>query len=530
MSPRGAAAALLHLRETGERPWRGLPALLAVAFAARAAVALGGDFVLHPDEIMQYLEPAHRLVFGNGVVYWEYFYGARSWLVPGFVAAMLKAFDVVGLGEPAWYVAGVKLAFCAVSLTIPVGMYCFARGHFGERTARVALVAGALWYELVGFAHKPMAEFVATAALLPLLALAARPSSTARATCASAAVAAVLAAAVRPQYAPVAVALLAVVFVRTERKLALAAAVAGLAVAVGAFDAVVWDAGPFHSYLTNLRFNMELGPLRAGESPPWQFLTWLATASGGLALACLALAALRPRRYGLVLLLAALVLVAHALQAHKEYRFVFAAVPLWLLLGADLLARAAAAGAWRRAVAWACVAGAATAAAAGIANALPGQDGVYRAWSRETGGVRFLGDGDPVFAAYRYLARAPDVGAVWHPDRHYFALPGYYYLHRRVPFYDRATTAALVEDLPLDAQVTHIVMARDVAVPGYAVARQFGDLRVLRRERRDAPVRRWRDYAPTVVDGLTADLMRRVDPEVPAPPPGMGIRFHPRAP
>ena len=65
--------------------------MLALAFATRTAVSLSGDFVLHPDEIMQYLEPAHRLVFGNGVTYWEHFYGARSWLVPGFVAGVLKA-------------------------------------------------------------------------------------------------------------------------------------------------------------------------------------------------------------------------------------------------------------------------------------------------------------------------------------------------------------------------------------------------------------------------------------------------------
>ena len=110
---------LLHPRADAERPWRLLPAVLALAFAVRAALALAGDFVLHPDEIMQYLEPAHRLAFGNGVVYWEYFYGARSWLVPGAVAGVLKLFDAAGLGQPWWYVDGVKLVFCALSLAIP---------------------------------------------------------------------------------------------------------------------------------------------------------------------------------------------------------------------------------------------------------------------------------------------------------------------------------------------------------------------------------------------------------------------------
>ena len=66
----------------------------ATGVCAAGGVALSGDFVVHPDEIMQYLEPAHKAVFGNGVTYWEYFYGARQWLVPGLAAAvpsLLKA-------------------------------------------------------------------------------------------------------------------------------------------------------------------------------------------------------------------------------------------------------------------------------------------------------------------------------------------------------------------------------------------------------------------------------------------------------
>ena len=106
---------VLHPQAPDERLWKYLPWVLALAFATRVAVALSGDFVLHPDEIMQYLEPAHRLVFDNGVRYWEYFYGARSWLVPGAVAGVLKLFDVIGLGQPWWYVGGIKVAFCALS-------------------------------------------------------------------------------------------------------------------------------------------------------------------------------------------------------------------------------------------------------------------------------------------------------------------------------------------------------------------------------------------------------------------------------
>ena len=398
---------MLHPQPADGAPWKHLPLVLALAFAVRAAVALSGDFMLHPDEVMQYLEPAHRLVFGAGITFCEYFYGARSWLVPGLVAGVLALFDTVGLGQPRWYVGGVELTFCAISLAIPAGMYFFARHHFSEAAARAALLAGAFWYELAGFAHKPMTEFVATAALVPLLALCVRPAGLhERSVWPTVG----LAGAVRLQYAPLALVLLGVVFLRSQGKMRLALAAAGLVLAVGVFDAVTWDGVLFHSYVTNVRFNLALGAMRAGESPPWQYLEWLAIAGAGLGVPCVVAALLRPGRYAFLLALIALVLAIHSLQEHKEYRFVFVVVPLWLLIGADLVARAAEFGhrahrlgspergeqgperGARVPERWigATAAGLFVAVSvAGVLNALPFQDRLYRAWSNETGTARF---------------------------------------------------------------------------------------------------------------------------------------------
>ena len=525
---------LVHPRASDEPPWKLLPLVLALAFVARAAVALAGDFVLHPDEIMQYLEPAHRLAFGNGVVYWEYFYGARSWLVPGAVAGVLKLFDAVGLGQPWWYVGGVKLMFCASSLAIPAAMYWFARRHFGEAAARVALLAGAFWYELAGFAHKPMTEFVATAPLLALLALCARPAAGGPRVVWQAAALAVLAAAIRLQYAPVALLLLGIVLLRNRNKLQLVLAGAVLLLAAGVLDALAWGGGLFHSYLTNLRFNLILGPMRANESPAYQFLWWLTLAGGGLSALCLLPALRWPRRYGLLLALIALVLLAHSVQSHKEYRFIFAVIPLWLLIGADLVARLAAWIAERRARAdrsrlVAGVAGALFAAVsvAGLLNALPYQELVYRAWSRETGVTGFVRNQDPIFAAYRHLARAPGVAAVWQVDRPYYNLPGYYHLHRALPFYDTFTGRGVNRDLAtLSASVSHLVSEDPkLAVPGYSLERDFDGVRILRRDAAEPPVRQWREHAPIIVDDLVMRIMGQVDADAPAPPANAGIRF-----
>lgn len=532
-----SSMAIVRTAAPGPR-WKLAPLVLAAAFAVRAAIALANDFVLHPDEIMQYLEPAHRLAFGNGVVYWEFFYRARSWLVPGAVAGALKLFDAAGLGEPAWYVDGVKLLFCAVSLAIPAAMYHFARRHFSENAARLALLAGAFWYELAGFAHKPLTELVATAPLLGLLALCASPAPDRSRVVWQAAVLAVLAAAIRLQYAPVAAVLLAVVFLRTRLKPTLVLAALAVLGAVGIFDALAWDRGLFHSYLTNVRVNLLIGELRTGESAPYQYLWWLALAGGGLSVLCL-IAALRwPARYGLLLGLTVLLLLAHSVQAHKEYRFIFMVVPLWLLIGADLTARAAAWLAARlpaRTGAQLQVIGAAGAlfaavSLAGMLNALPAQGSIYRAWSQETGVAGFLRGRDPIFAAYRYLARAPGVEGVWQVDRPYYQTPGYYYLHREIPFYDVFTGNRIIRSLDgVAASVSHLVTAdSSLAVTGYSLEREFGGVRILRRDADEPPVRRWQEYAPVTADEFFHDIMRRIDPDAPAPPiDDAGIRFAP---
>ena len=519
---------LLHPQTPAEPVWAYFWPVLALAFVVRAAVALSGDFMLHPDEIMQHLEPAHRLAFGNGVVFWEFYYGARSWLTPGLVAGILTLFDAVGLGEPVWYVGGVKLTFCAISLLIPAGMYCFARRHFGEAEARVALLAGAFWYELVGFAHKPMTEFTGTAALMVLLALCMRPSPDGPGVVWPAAFLSVLAAAVRIQYAPLALALLGVLFLRVGKgakaQLVLAATVCSLA--VGVFDAVSWDAGLFHSYYTYLRFNL-LVDRSAEARPVYEYLWWLLLTGGGVSAWCLAVALRDLRRYGLLLLALALILITHSASAHMEYRFIFVCTPLWLLLGAGVVTRLATG--LNKPIRVYALAGTVFAAGslAGILNTLPYQDEVYASMDART--LRFIGKQDPVFAAYRYLAEAPGVAAVWHVDRGYEWSPGYYYLHRTIPLYDARTGPAnhLHENMgTLRASVSHIVTgSTQFTVPGYVAEKAFGDIRILRREDNESPIRGWRNFTPTIADNYYPEFLRRIYADTPLPPANFGIRL-----
>lgn len=463
---RGVADALLHARTPEAPPWKYLPLILALAFAARAAVALHGDFTLHPDEIMQYLEPAHNLVFGNGVLHWEFFYGARAWLLPGLVAGVLALFDLIGLGETLWYIEAVKLLFCAISLLIPAGMYFFARRHFSETAARVALLAGAFWYELVGFAHKPMSEFNATALLL---------------------------------------------------------------LALGVFDAVTWDAGLFHSYLTNIRYNLSFPFLADSGSPFYKYAWWLTLATAALGPLCIAVALRRWRRYGLLLALIAVVLLLHSAQAHQEYRFIFFLTPLWLLIGADLLARAGARVNNPRPLAGAAAALFVALSGGGLLNVLPGHEQIWKSAFSPTKSVPFIRNQPPIFAAYRWLARTPEVSAVWDLRHDYSTTPGYWYLHHNIPFYDSKTGKILGNDLEtVSRSVSHIVGGANssFSVPGYSPAKVFGDIRILQRYRAQPATRKWQSYS--VIAYVPSDALhtaRKIGLGKRTPPLDFGIRF-----
>ena len=427
-------------------------------------------------------------------------------------------------------------------------MYFGARRHLGETAARMALLAGAFWYELVGFAHKPLTEFVATMLVVALLALCMRifAGSNGRELRSAwlAALLAVLATAIRMQYAPLALALLGLCFVGCGKaaRVHLALAVAAFFLAVGVFDAATWNGELFHSYITNIRFNMELRQTTAsGASPAYQYLWWLLLASTGASALCVAAALRHPHRHGLLLLLVVLTLIVHSAQAHKEYRYVFVVIPLWLLLGTGVVTQLAAS-VKRPTLVYATV-GALFAATtlAGILNALPSQSAIYHGkhQPQETK-VRFLRGQDPIFAAYRYLAEAPGVTAVWQLWRSYHSSPGYYYLHRRIPFYDawvevadgrlmmRSTAVEILRQQDLEtvrASVSHLVTENpNLAIPGYVVEKDFGAVRILRREQNDAPVWQWRSFTP-IRTGMAEQVIRRMDPDPPPLPPNSGISF-----
>src|SRR5258708_6184015 len=94
--PARAARGSATDRVAQRRKHTALAAILAIGFALRLIGALALPNIAHPDEIFQVIEPAHRLVFGSGIVSWEYIVGIRSWAFPGLIAGVMAVAGRLG--------------------------------------------------------------------------------------------------------------------------------------------------------------------------------------------------------------------------------------------------------------------------------------------------------------------------------------------------------------------------------------------------------------------------------------------------
>ncbi len=132
---------------------------VALGFLLRARIVFTDDGIYWPDELYQSFEPAHRLVFGYGVIPWEYIDGARTWALPGLVALVLKVCSVLGLDRPTQYIPAVKLLFALASSAAGLAVYRLSRvSGGGERSSAAAAAAWALAAPVLYFAPRAMSE------------------------------------------------------------------------------------------------------------------------------------------------------------------------------------------------------------------------------------------------------------------------------------------------------------------------------------------------------------------------------------
>jgi hypothetical protein len=311
----------------------GLAQILCLAIALRLVV-LPFATPTHPDEIFQYLEPAHRLVFGRGVITWEWRDGIRSWLIPVLVSLPMRLGAWV---EPrgALYLVLPNLTMAMASLST-----VWAAWSLGARVsplhARVAALVAAIWYEFIYFAPHVTSEGLAIICILPAAAILLDHDrwSSRRLMLAAALLAA--AAGFRFQYLP-AVATLVLIACWGRFGRAWPALLLGVCIGLAPCALVDWAMGqvPFAWIAENIRLNVvESRAAAFGASGPLGYLAdiWPRTALWTIPL--LLFSAVGAKRYPALAWAAVVNFVFHSAIGHKEYRFILLSTAIVVILAA----------------------------------------------------------------------------------------------------------------------------------------------------------------------------------------------------
>lgn len=304
---------------------------LGVGATLRVWLALTDDGLSWPDEIYQSLEPAHRLVFGYGMRAWEFIEGARNWTLPALVAVLFELSTRVGLEEPRGYLGLTRSIFGLLGAATAWGSWRVARAY---SASPLAASAGASLFALAAvplyFAPRAMSENASALPVVLGLALALAPGASRRAGVAGASLLG-LAVLLRLQNGVFCVGLLAVLAARRDWRAArdALAVLAGWALLFGLLDRLTWGRW-FHSALVYLDFNLvKNGAASFGTEPFGFYNRVLFRAMGGVTLVSAGLALLAARRAPGLLGVAAAFYLLHALQPHKELRFLVPVLPLF---------------------------------------------------------------------------------------------------------------------------------------------------------------------------------------------------------
>ena len=285
----------------------------------------------HPDETIQYLEQAHRLVFGYGVVPWEFRYGIRSWLIPLALAGPMQ------LGE--WLAPGGQLyltlprALVVLVNLAPIAAAWFLGARSSRQHAIVAMAVAALWVECILFSVQTLSESMAVACFLPAAVLL-RADARFRSIALAGALMA-LAGLLRFQFAP-AIAVYALLIAGRDARLWKGLLIGGIPVLLGgaAID-LAMGMMPYEWIFNNYAQNIGAGRMReiGGISRSTYALDLLRY--WNLAAPLILLAALMAGKPYRALLIAAVVnLLVHQLIGHKEWRYLWLSLHIGLVLAA----------------------------------------------------------------------------------------------------------------------------------------------------------------------------------------------------
>lgn len=446
---------------------------LVAGLGLRVWLSFDDDGIYRPDEIYQSLEPAHRLVFGYGLIAWEFSTGARNWALPGLVAGLFKLSLLMGLDAPHGYLRLTRLVFSVISVATAFGSYRLAR-TYGVST--IAAASGATLFALAApmiyFAPRALSENASALPIVLGFAFALRPRARRWETLLGASLLG-FAVLLRLQNGIFCVGLLGILAGRREWRLVRDSLGVFLiwAVLFGLLDRLTWG-GWFHSAIKYLSFNLlHMKASLFGTAPFIYYVQVLWTSMSILTVWLAVFSLLAVRRAPGLLLVALAFFFLHSYIPHKEMRFLVPVLPLFCALvgvGLDAVTRSSAAWVFRT-LAIAVVISAAV-SAIGFRSLSFGQLGEYDEFTHKSA-YNYLG---PVNRLLLAAHNQPDLCGLKIEVDNLAWTGGYSYLHRPVPLYPPKDEPRRESGL-----LNYVITSRDQSSAGEEVAAE-GDFVLLR--------------------------------------------------
>lgn len=290
----------------------------------------------HEDELYQYFERAHRLVFDYGITTWEQRYGIRNWIIPQLIAPPM-AFANWLSSDPIAPVVLVRSLVTGASLAIVLAAY--AIGSIQSRAAGLlAAFVVAIWPGVVGMSSHVLSENLAAIAALAGCALAMRAVDKPGSGAALPIFAGLLLGLgflFRFQTA-VFSGIFVLALLRTDFRLWRNVILGGLvALLIGAISDIAAGQTPFMWVWQNFHQNVLVGrAARYGIDPHYDYPLQLIIQSQGMMVVAALLAACSGPKMRPLLLACVAELVALSFIGHKEVRFVFLSATALVILSA----------------------------------------------------------------------------------------------------------------------------------------------------------------------------------------------------
>lgn len=302
---------------------------LLIAAVALRIIAFDAYSAHHQDETIQYLEQAHRIVFGYGFVPWEYRYFIRSWLIPLLLVPPMQLGEWLNPGGTLYLI--LPRAMIAAVNFIPV----IAAWFIGKRISATHAIAGmavmALWVESVLFSVQTLSESLSVACFFAAVALLHREARFGSIIGAGALMA--LAGLFRFQFGP-AIALFALLTVGRDRRMWAGLLLGGVPVVVGGglLD-LAMGLRPYEWILNNYNANIAQGRMKEiGGVETWYYVKAIPHYWKWAVVPVLIFLVPGWRRSPALFAAALLNIAVHQFIGHKEYRYLWLSIEILLLL------------------------------------------------------------------------------------------------------------------------------------------------------------------------------------------------------